>query len=231
LRAGRAGRPTLRDRAVVIAAVTILVAIVGGVGLLAVAMHLYPGGNDIDLTMSGHSFWFNFLCDICADVAVCGRPNPRGAAFARAGMLAFAIALGLFWLILPEPFRQRRRLAAVIRIGGSVSAIGVFTVPLVGGWLHVAAIFAASVPALVAGVLGIVGTFTYSRASLRTVIPCATLAAIAIDAVLYAQSYMVQPRVVHPTLPVFQRIASLLALLWMSGAAIVVLQGRTRRPS
>jgi hypothetical protein len=55
-------------------------------------------------------------------------------------------------------------------------------------------------------------------------VACATVATSAIDAILYARSYLTHPRVVPPALPLFQRIAFLLMLTWMAATAWQVLR-------
>ena len=212
----------------VIAAVAILVTTAVGIVLLAVAMRMYPGGTAIDATSVGHSFWTNFLCDLTNDVAVNGGPNHSGGTLARIAMAAFSLALGCFWIILPESFRHHRALAAAVRAFGGVSVAGLAVVPIATGSTHVQAVFASSVPALVAGILGLVATVRYSSSRALVAVACATVAAAFIDSIFYARSYMVHPRVVSPALPFFQRIALILMLAWMGGVAVGVLRARAR---
>ncbi|MEO5768741.1 MAG: hypothetical protein ABIS92_10355 [Polyangia bacterium] len=196
----------------------ILVAIAVGAGLLGSAMWFYPGGTALDPRASGHSFWFNFMCDLTNRTAVNGQPNHPGASLARAGLMCLCLALGVFWVILPLSFGPRcsRRMARAITTPGLVSVVGLLLVPVAQGWFHVTAVFASSVPALAAGMLALVGTVRYARRPLLVVIASATVATAAIDSVLYGLSYQVQPRVVIPALPLFQRLALVLMLTWMS---------------
>src|SRR5438552_3783881 len=106
-------------------AVVVLAAMVVGLTSLALAMQRYAGGTELDRHTVGHSFWFNFLCDIAGDRALNGAANPGGA-FGRAAMAAFSVGLGAFWLILPAEFPRHRALGAIVRVGGSISVLGFF---------------------------------------------------------------------------------------------------------
>ena len=201
--------------------------------LLAMAMRLYPGGTAFDPAAPGHSFWFNFLCDLTNGVAVNGRPNPVGSEYARAAMLALAVALASFWIILPALFHSRRRLAFATCASGLLSVGGLVAVPVADGFMHVVAVFASSVPALVAGTLGIIGMMRISprTSNLLPGLALATVAAALADSVLYARSYMVVPRIILPVLPLFQRLALLLMLSWMTAVALHILRsGRRAAP-
>jgi hypothetical protein len=204
-------------------AFTILVAIAAGLVLLGTAIHLYPGGNAIDHSARGHSFWFNFLCDLTARTARDGRPNHLGAGLAKGAMLAFATALACFWSLLSATLRPGRARAAAIRALGALSVAGLVVAPLTAGRMHAVAILGASAAALGAGLLGLVGLVRSSR-RLVAGVAGTTVAAAALDAVLYARSYLTHPRVVPPALPMFQRVAFLLMLIWMAATAWEVLR-------
>jgi hypothetical protein len=202
----------------------ILIAMAVGIALLAAAMLRYPGGTAFDPLSHGHSFWFNFLCDLTPDVAVNGRPNPGGR-LARAAMIAFCVALACFWVVLPASFRNRRRISIATKTFGVMSAFGLAVFPVVLTRLgHVIAVFASLIPALCAGVLGLIGTLRYLRSKSLRVLASATVAVTAFDAVLYACSHLGNPRVISPALPLFQRIALLLMLAWMGAVAASGLQ-------
>jgi hypothetical protein len=194
------------------------------VALLIVAMALYPGGTALDPHQPGHSFWFNFLCDLTTPVALNGAPNRLGAMVGQAAMAALATALGIFWLTLPLLFQRRRLLSAFIRAAGGASTLGFAVVPFASGPLHAMAVFTAVIPALVAGVLGIVGLLWDVGSRGLVTVAVGTLAASLIDAVLYARSFAAHPRVVSPALPAGQRIAVLLMLTWMAATAAVLVR-------
>jgi hypothetical protein len=232
-------------------ALAVLLSILSAMILLGVAMARYPGGTALDPAAAGHSFWFNFLCDLTNPVAVNGQSNRVGSGFARAAMIALSTALGCFWLILPALFRARPRLGLPIRTAGLLSVAGLVAVPLADGLMHVVAVFASSIPALVAGTLGTIGILRASslppppatdaaRSSpapsrsppripaLLPALAFATVAAALADSVLYARSYLVEPRVIAPALPLFQRVALLFMLAFMAAVAIQILRGVRR---
>lgn len=232
-----------RSRAAAAGAFVVLGAIATGALLLAFAMASYPGGTVFDATAPGHSFWANFLCDLMSDVAVNGRPNPAGSTFARTAMIVLATASGFFWLILPGVYHAApRRLSLVTRTSGVLSVGGLVAVPVASGFLHVVAVFASSIPALVAGTLGIIGTWGWGmlpaasarqrsrRSRYLGWLAVTTVAVGLLDSILYAQSYLTIPRVVSPGLPFFQRVGLLLMLVWMSTVALQVLRSRGRTP-
>jgi hypothetical protein len=207
------------------AAAALLATLAVAIASLIVAMALYPGGTALDHLHAGHSFWFNFLCDLTGPVAVNGAANRVGSAFAQVAMAALAIALGMFWLILPWLFKGRRALGVVLRCAGTLSTLGFALVPLASGLVHAAAVFTAVVPAVVAGALGIVGMLAQRSNRGLVALPIATLVASVVDAVLYGASFATHPRVVTPALPAGQRIAVLLMVAWMVATAAVLARG------
>jgi hypothetical protein len=202
----------------------VLLASAIGAGLIGAAMYLYPGGSSIDRHRVGHSFWFNFLCDLTGETAINGASNRPGSSLARAGMGSFAVALGAFWMILPSLFRRgRRRAAVVVRVAGGISALGLLAVPVTDGPTHAIAVFCSSIPGLVAGAVGFACTLRDVRDRPLLVIACATLVVAAADSVLYARAVITHPKVTTPALPALQRVAFLLIVSWMNLVAVRVL--------
>src|SRR5262249_39586691 len=80
--------------------------------LLGAAMCAYPGGTHWDRAAPGHDFWRNYLCDLARTVALNGAPNPLGSALARAAMASLAVAIGLFFWVLPALLGARARVRA-----------------------------------------------------------------------------------------------------------------------
>ncbi len=216
-----------RGRAEIATAWTLLAAMGAGVVLLGAAMAVYPGGTAMDRGALEHSFWRNFLCDLTEAVAVNGSPNPLGARLARGALAAFGVALACFWWLLPSALDRRggRALTLSIRGLGTVSVLALVAVPLVSGPAHMVAVFASSIPGLGAAILA---TVACARARVWPLLlpAAATVAAGAIDSVLYARSYLLHPRIVVPALPAFQRLALLAMLAWMGVAAARVLLSR-----
>jgi len=202
----------------------VLVGLAVASAALVVAMRLYPGGSAIEPHAAGHSFWLNFVCDLTGNVAANGRPNPVGSVVGRAGISTFAATLIPFWLLLPATFFStngtRWRGATPLRATGVVSALGLATVPFATGGLHAWAVYAAALPGIAAGALGLVGTLKFVRSRLVVTLLCGAIGAAVVDSALYAQSLMTHPRVVIPALPATQRIAFLLIVAWMVTVAV-----------
>lgn len=205
-------------------AAIVLAMMVVGLTLLALAMHRYPGGTEIDPHCVGHSFWLNFLCDLTGDRALNGASNAAGRGVARAAMAAFSIGLGAFWLILPAEFPEHRALAAIVRVAGAVSVLGFLAVPVAEGPLHAVAVFAASVPGVLAAIVGLVATVRYVRDKLLLFAAFGAIAAATVDSILYARRVMDDFRSCPPALPVFQRLTMLFVLVWAGTTALRVLR-------
>ena len=215
---GKAPRPS---------AAILLAAVVLGVGLLAGAMAVYPGGTAMDRAVLGHSFWRNFLCDLLVSQGINGQPNDVGARLARGALGCFGVAMACFWWLLPRALEGRVGRGWLLGVGvpGTISVVGLVSVPLVDGPLHLVAVFASSIPGLVAAAVGFAACVR-ARAWPLAALGAATVTAAAIDSVLYARSYMTEPRVVVPALPAFQRLAMIALVAWMGATAANIL----RRP-
>jgi len=206
------------------AAVALLTFAGAFVVLIGASMACYPGGSWLDRHTSGHAFWGNFFCDLTQPVALNGAPNTLGSWLAQAAMLTLAAAFVPFWRLLPTLFQGDRRLGAAVRVFGLVSALGLVLVPLTPstrlGALHGIAVFAASIPGILAAVLGAIGL---SRARSRLcLIAAGTLLISAVDAALYMDSLLTgaPPSI---ALPVLQKLAAIGLIGWMAtvGAAVL----------
>ena len=206
-------------------AAIVLAMMVTGLTLLALAMYVYPGGTELDRHCVGHSFWFNFLCDLMGERALNGSFNP-GHSLARAAMAAFSVGLCAFWLILPAEFARHRATAATIRVAGAISVAGFLAVPIASGPLHAIAVFTAAVPGVIAGSVGLAATLRYVRYKLPLAAACGSIGAATVDSILYAQRVINDYRSCPPALPVFQRLTLLFVLLWAATTAL-----RAFRPS
>lgn len=107
-----------------------------GVGRAAA---LYPGGNRFDLKASHYSFFGNFLCDLFDHVAYNGVSNP-GRLYALAGTYSLAIALLLFWRLIPALFRDLPFQSRYVkRLGMSAMALSLLiATPLHDGCILIA---------------------------------------------------------------------------------------------
>jgi hypothetical protein len=203
----------------------VLFAVTSGSALLGISMHLYPGGTALHARARGHSFWLNFLCDLTEPAARNGAPNPVGSWIARAAMLDLSLALGVTWLVVPALVGEQRASARAIRLAGGLSVAALIAVPLAEGTAHIIAIYAAAAAALSAGIVTLVRGGGPPH---RWILLAAVLACTVADSVFYAQSVATHSRVVLPPLPIFQRVAVLLALAWMVAVALELLGTRRR---
>jgi hypothetical protein len=197
----------------------VLAMMVVGITLLVLAVHRYPGGTEIDRHCVGHSFWFNFLCDLTGERALNGEPN-GGHVFARAAMLAFSLGLGAFWLILPAELGGHRGVAAVVRVGGAVSVLGFLSVPIAPGPWHAVAVFMAAIPGVAAAAVGLYATVRFVRDKFLLAGACGSLGAALIDSILYAERVLNDYRSCPPALPIFQRLTLIFVLFWAGTTAL-----------
>ena len=216
------------SRALRLGAAVVFATMAVGVILLGLAMIRYPGGTEIDPRTGGHSFWLNLLCDLTGERALNGASNLAGRGFARAGMAAFSVGMGAFWLILPAEFPEHRATAATVRVAGAVSALGFLAVPIAPGAWHPVAVFSAAVPGVLAAGLGVVATIRYVRDKLLVVTASGAIITATIDSVLYARRVMDHFRSCPPALPIFQRLITLFVLAWSAATALRVLRPRAR---
>jgi hypothetical protein len=210
-------------------AAIVLAAIVVGGTLLVLAMGRYPGGTELDRHTAGHSFWFNFLCDLTSDRAINGAPN-GGGAFARAAMAVFSVGMGAFWLILPAEFPRHRTIGAIVRVSGAVSALGFLAVPAAAGPWHPVAVFAAAVFGVLAAALGFAATVRYVRYKPLLGAALGSIAAATADSILYAQRVADDYRSCPPALPVVQRLTLLFVLAWAGITALRAFTARSPGP-
>jgi hypothetical protein len=201
----------------------VLAMMVVGLTLLALAMHRYPGGTEIDPHCVGHSFWFNFLCDLTGEQALNGAPN-GGHTFARAAMMAFAFGMGAFWLIFPAEFPGHRALAIIVRVGGAMSVLGFLSVPIAPGPWHAVAVFMAAIPGVVAAIVGLYATARFVRNKLLLAGAFGSLGATVIDSFMYAARVMNDYRSCPPALPIFQRLTLIFVLVWAGTTALRALR-------
>lgn len=208
------------------AAAALLLAITVGASLLGIAMYRYPGGTVLEPHGLHHSLWFNFLCDLTGPSARNGSPNTACRSIARAGMGCLALALGLFWAVLPTILPRSGASGPVIRVAGCLSAAGVLAVPFADGTWHAVAIFSGSVPALVAAITGFVAVLREVPDRGLIVVAACAIATATTDSILYARRLISGATIDPPALPLFQRLAFLFLLTWMAMVGWRVLRGR-----
>jgi hypothetical protein len=201
------------------AAVAVLAFAASFVVLIAGAMALYPGGTWMNRQTRGFDVVRNFFCDLSAAVALNGAPNP-GASIASTAMVALALGLVPFWLLIAFRLREEPRKSAAVRALGLASAVTLPLVPLLpsarSGPLHVAAVLLASLPGLAAGGVAAAGLLA-SREARRPhgYLAGATLLAAVVTAALYLRLVETRATVPHWSLPAMQKVAAVLLVAWL----------------
>jgi hypothetical protein len=197
----------------------IVACVVGFAALELIAMRLYPGGTFWDRTTRGVHFWENFVCDLEAQVALNGQPNPTGARFAQAAMLTMVVGFAPFWWTVPRLFARLRRVGLAVRTLGLASLGGIVAVALMPssrfGALHGVAVIVAAVPGLLAAALAVFGlALAEARPPVAAILGGTMLALALVDFVLYTRT-MVYGGPGPILLPLAQKLALLLLLGWM----------------
>jgi hypothetical protein len=223
------GFATVRSR---VASAVVVAGLAGFLGFHGAAAVAYPGGTVCDASAPRYQVWGNFVCDVTQPRTSRGTDNGRSARLATAAFVFIGIAFVPFWWL---------RGALVGRWpGGVVSALGVLsaaaTVALArvpsARWplLHVATVFSATVPGLVAAVVGAVGLLRRGHRAAGLLGTAALLAGLG-DAVGYARAVEAG---IHctPYLPVLQKAAAIALLAWMlTVAAIAARRSEVKTPA
>jgi hypothetical membrane protein len=146
----RSPSAAVRERLGLAASGMVLWAAAQFVVLTAVAMALYPGGNERFPAAAGYSFVRNFFSDLGGTFSYSGRPNPTGSALFTAALACVGVAIIAFGHALRhlhDTSRQGRlagRAAAVAATISGAAFIGIGATP----WnedlvAHVLFVFAA----------------------------------------------------------------------------------------
>ncbi|HEY2406082.1 MAG TPA: hypothetical protein VGI10_08765 [Polyangiaceae bacterium] len=202
--------------------------------LLLLAILIYPGGNWLDPSATGHRFFLNFFCDLTQPFSISGRPNPVGSLFAKAAMLWFALALGGFFWIAPSHFEKGARIGVWVRTLGLSATLTYAVVPLVPsehfGPIHTDAILTAAPPGLLAVLLIVFGLTRAGPAKkLLAWLGVLSLALGVVDSAVFVNHLGVHgppPRL----LPVLQKLAAISLSTWMAALAYRTWAARSARP-
>lgn len=223
----------------------VLVSLVGTacfIACSAVAISYYPGGTWFNRRAPGHSFAYNFLCDLMQVRALNGVENPIGSLVAQIGMVTMLAALAAFFVQIARYGSKEARAPKITRRAGVFACALGCTVPIVrADWFHEAhlvVVVGSFLPALVATIAGMsvclrspgVSFWVKSLAIL-------TLGLGAIDFTLYILGYGMawdivpsfQVRLLNYSLPVIQRAATLALLAWVLAVCFHTLSREKRQ--
>ena len=188
--------------------------------LTGLAMAAYPGGTWEEPAAVGHSQVRNFLCDLTRPTAINGAPNAAGSRYAELGLLAYALALIPFFLVMPSVFPDRPttgRIAAIAGVLTGLGGVGIVLVPSYrhGALLHGIAVLLTAVPGLTAAVAATLGVFTTARPirPIRTA-ALATLLVTAVAVVMFAVQ-LARGLETTPGLPVLEKLGMACSVAWM----------------
>ena len=192
--------------------------------LMASSMSLYPGGTWLDRSAVGHHFFSNFFCDLTQPTSLSGVPNRAGSLCAQVGMVSFALALAVFFWLVPNQFQDRNRDAlrgrAVRRLGAAAIAVFLVVTALPSeliGKVHAWLALTSGVLGIGAALLGVRGLLA-STASARALgwLGVAALGVAAFDALLFA--WTLNGATVW-LVPAAQKVAAALLSAWMLSVA------------
>jgi hypothetical protein len=196
------------------------------VALTSAAMVLYPGGTWFDRGAPEHSFFSNFLCDLLAETALNGEPNPIGSRLAFFGMMSLVIGMLPLWLMLPALMPDRPRLGRALRRMGTLGVSVLLVVPLATsercGAYHGLVVELAGIPNFTALLLAVVGLVqTRHRSWLVASMGVALAAAALVDFGWYSW-YVCRGELGSMFVPGLQKVAAILLLAWMEVVATAV---------
>lgn len=217
-----------------------LLLLVSAVGLVvfvagyAIAVPMYPGGNEFDRARPGYDLADNYLCDAFRARAYDGQPNEVGSLFGQIGMLGLVIAAAAVLFAAPGTFHDvAPRLALVTRGTASLAFAGMLLVPLTPaheyGLLHFAAVGLAAIPSLAASYLAAIGVRSATRDGTGLAGPLRVSTSIALAAcTLHFGQYLAQvARVLGESVwvPRAQKLVVVIVVAWI---ALLVAWARAR---
>lgn len=209
-------------------ALVIALSLLAFCGLIAAAMHAYPGGNWLDRSASGHRFFANYFCDLTQPISLSGVRNALGARLAQLAMLCYAAGLaGFFWLVPSYFAGSARRARRWVRGLGEGAVLGYLAVPFtpselfgeVHAWLS-----------LLAGALGLTAALctvwslfrAQGAARLLGAVGALALLAGTLHAALFVR-YLHASEPAPLIVPAAQKVAAILLSGWMLGVAWLTL--------
>lgn len=171
--------------------------------LLFVATRMYPGGSQIDKNSIGYDWSNNYLCNLFDPIAVNGKNNPSQY-WAIAGMLLICSSFGYFFYDFSEKINSKKA-ANTIKFSGIASMFFAF---LIVTPYHNQMIIISSLFALISISYITVYIFKSRLYYFKTLCILSLLSLFVCNYVYYSKTYL-------EYLPILQKIALLLSVLWI----------------
>lgn len=203
--------------------------------LSAAAMWAFPGGTEFDPSASRYRFWTNTFSDLGRMRTRGGVSNARSAALYHTALAGLGAGLLAAWWALATLIPSQKRLGRAVRVCGIFSVLGTFGVALTPADVtplgHALAIGLAAVPALVAMVALVVGTWREVGCP-RWLAAWATavLLLAAIHFGQYAHYYWLGGQWT-PAAPAVQKLLALTGLGFLMAVSLRGLLNRGHRPT
>ncbi len=205
-----------------------LVCLLVYVGALTASMITYAGGSWADRYAKEFDIVANYWCDLMEAEAVNGEPSRLSAAFANTAFTALALSLGLCWWAAASVMPRSGLARWGTRIG-AISAILVAAVMVVPygthPWAHAATTLSAGGLGFLATIFIAIATFRLQpRAWVQHSLAGALLVIAIVHIFVYAK--LLAEGSEGMVLPVIQKIATLILVMWMFATLIGVLRQR-----
>ncbi len=224
----------MRDRRLVLACVAGTACFSASI---AFAIAHYPGGTWSDPAAKGHSFAWNFLCDLMQTRALNGQDATIGSSVARFGTAAMFGALAAFFTLVARFESKASRAGWLTQRAGLVACTFGCLIPLAPSdrfrETHVATVLFAFAPALVATIAAFVVCLRAPVSRPLRGLAAFTLTAGGLDGIAYAiayaiaYSYVGTPKalpLINLALPLLQRAATLGLVAWVLAACMATTQ-------
>lgn len=173
--------------------------------LYILAAYYYPGGNDADKSQIGFDILQNYWCDLLGGQAKNGAPNPSRP-IAIVAMIILFSGLAVFWYHVPDLFSGNQSSNRIIRWCGVISML---TATLLFTPFHDPVINIAGAFGVISFVTTFIALYRYQYINVLALGIIALLMCF-INYIIYFSGNFIF------LLPVFQKIAFLICLIWIS---------------
>ena len=192
--------------------------------LAGAAMWHYAGGTEWNKTASSHCFWTNTFSDLGRNVTHAGRDNSLSAALYRTAMVLLVSSFVPLWLLLPTAIPNLRRTGRIMQVLGLLAIAGMVAVPLTPSdtlhHAHMVAIGVASVPALAAMSLFLIGAFVDSLCPRWLAWATAVMSALTLVHFGQYAYHFWGGGPWTPACPAVQKIFTICVLAWLAATSV-----------